>query len=86
MRSFALGKNTSTAEVQDISRHGVWLLVGKKEYFLPYKDYPWFSDAKVSEIYNVKLLHKNHLYWPKLDVDLETNSLQNSEQYPLIYK
>lgn len=86
MRSSALGKNTSAAEVQDISRHGLWLLVGQKEYFLPYKDYPWFREAKVSEIYNVELLHKKHLHWPALDVDLEIQSLQNSGQYPLIYK
>ena len=86
MRSLAPGKNTSSAEVQGISRNGIWLFVGGKEYFLTYVDYPWFKDAKLSEIYNLKSLHGTHLYWPDLDVDLELMSLQQPEKYPLVYK
>jgi hypothetical protein len=72
-------------EVQNISKDGIWIFVEDREYFLPYKDYPWFQDAKVSEIHNVKLFHGSHLQWPDLDVDLELESLQNPERYPLIY-
>ncbi len=86
MRSAAHGKSTLEAEVQDISRNGVWLYVKSKEYFLSYKIYPWFEAAKVSEVYHLKLLHGNHLYWPDLDVDLELASLEHPEKYPLIYK
>ena len=86
MRSFAPGKNTLRAEVENISRQGIWLLVKGREYFLPYGDYPWFEDAKLSEIHNVKLLHGTHLHWPDLDVDLELGSLNNREQYPLLYR
>ncbi|GAF68497.1 unnamed protein product, partial [marine sediment metagenome] len=56
------------------------------EYFLPYNDYPWFKEAKVKEILNVNLLHGYHLYWPELDVDLEIDSLDNPQNYPLKYK
>lgn len=86
MKSPALGKNTSSAEVENISRHGIWLLVKGREYFLAYGDYPWFADAKLSEIHNVKLLRGKYLHWPDLDVDLELDSLSNREQYPLLYK
>ena len=86
MRSSAPGKNTSPAEVQDISRNGVWLLVQGKEYFLAYADHPWFKEAKLAEIYNLKLIHGTHLYWSDLDVDLELESLQQPERYPLVYK
>jgi len=39
-----------------------------------------------ASIQNVKLLHGFHLYWPKLDVDLEIDTLENPEKYPLVYK
>ena len=86
MRSSALGKNTSPAEVQDISRNGIWLLIQGREYFLAYAEYPWFKEATLSAIYNLELLHGTHLHWPDLDVDLELESLQQPERYPLVYK
>ena len=51
------------------------------------KFYPVIKDnTSVKEILNVKLLHGYHLYWPELDVDLEVDSLENPQQYPLKYK
>ncbi len=85
MKSLVHGKSISRAEVQDISRSGVWLLVKGREYLLPFKEYPWFRDAAVSSVYNVTLLHHSHLYWPDLDVDLELESLQHPDQYPLTF-
>ena len=73
-------------EVSHIDIRGFWLCVEDKEYFLPYNDYPWFKEAKVKEILNVQLLHGHHLYWPELDVDLEIDSLENPQKYPLEYK
>lgn len=86
MKSSALGKSTSAAEVQGITKGGVWIYVKGREYFLSYSDYPWFRDAKVSAIYGLELLHGRHLYWPKLDVDLELESLEYPEKYPLTAK
>nr|CAP48430.1 putative integron gene cassette protein [uncultured bacterium] len=86
MKSLELGKNTSQAEVQDISKFGIWLFVKGKEYFLPFKAYPWFKNARISQVQNVKLLHNVHLHWPDLDIDLEINSLSNPESYPLVYR
>ena len=85
MKSRKHGKSTSRVEVLNISKNGIWLYVNAKEYFLPYKDFPWFKYARVAEIHEVKLLHKHHLYWKALDVDLELESLEHLEQYPLKY-
>ena len=74
------------AEVLDISKNGVWVYAKGQEYFLSHKNYPWFSPAKVSQVYNVELIHGHHLHWPDLDVDLDLDSLQNPEKYPLIFK
>jgi hypothetical protein len=86
MKLSALGKSTSQVEIQEISKHGIWIYVKGREYFLSYKDYPWFKEAKISEVYNVQLLHGMHLHWPDLDVDLELEALQYPEKYPLSYR
>ena len=86
MRSSALGRSTSRAEVQDITRHGVWLYAKGREFLLAFEDHPWFKDAAVSAVYNVRLLHQSHLYWPDLDVDLDIASLEHPERYPLVAK
>ncbi len=83
MSSLVNGINTSLAEVQGISAHGLWLRVQDKEYFLSYEDYPWFADARVQDVFHVKLLHGHHLYWPELDVDVDVDTLEHPEAYPL---
>lgn len=86
MKSSVLGKNTSQVEVQDISRSGLWLFVKGQEFFLPFNDYPWFKNATITAIQNVILPEPSHLYWPDLDVDLELESLQHPDNYPLTYR
>ena len=80
------GKNISKVEVQGVSNHGIWLYVNGEEYFLSYKTYPWFRNATIGQIYNVKFLFGFHLRWPGLDIDLELDSLKHPERYPLMYK
>ena len=82
MKSLKAGKNISKAEVQGISNHGFWLLVNGEEFFLTYKDYPWFKNARVDEIYHLEFLFGHHLRWPDLDVDLHLDSLKHPEKYP----
>lgn len=83
MKSSRRGTRTSGAEVQGVLKEGVWLLVRGQEYFLPFAQYPWFKNARLSAIQRVKLLHGRHLYWPELDVDLAVESLEHPERYPL---
>jgi hypothetical protein len=85
MTSSKLGESISAVEVTNISAHGLWVLVGEKEHFLPHDKFPWFRDAKIGEILDVKLLHGFHLCWPKLDVDLEIASLDDPDRFPLTY-
>ena len=85
MKSSNAGTSTSAVEILNVSPHGIWLYVNGKEYFLPHKEFPWFLDARLSQIRRVTLMHGHHLYWADLDVDLELNSLKNTEQYPLKY-
>ncbi|MCA9400631.1 MAG: DUF2442 domain-containing protein [Candidatus Omnitrophica bacterium] len=85
-KSKKLGRNISKVNILNISQFGIWLMVNAKEYFLPYRDFPWFQKATLSQIHNAKLLHGHHLYWPDLDVDLHIESLNNLEKYSLIYR
>ena len=86
MRSSTAGKGTSKPEILSISGNGIWLFVLGKEYFLPYAEYPWFKAAPVKGVLNVRLLNRVHLHWPDLDIDLEVESLEYPDRYPLQFK
>jgi hypothetical protein len=86
VKSLKRGKNTSECEVTNISEHGFWILLRGTEYFLPFEKFPWFREAKVAEITNVELYHENHLYWPKLDVDLSLDIIRDPDKYKLVSK
>jgi hypothetical protein len=83
LKSVKRGKSTSEVEVQGVSQFGVWLFVRTEEFFLPYEEYPWFKDATIAEVMNVRLVNEDHLEWPDLDVDLELDSLRSPDKYPL---
>ena len=84
MKSETLGTSISEAEVTQLSKHGIWLLLREKEYFLSFDNFPWFKDASLSAIQNVSLLNANHLYWPDLDIDLAVESIKHPKKFPLI--
>ena len=86
MKSETLGTDTSEVEVTQISKHGIWLLLHEKEYFLAFENLPWFKDAGVAEIHNVELLNEHHLYWPELDIDLSAQSIKEPALFPLVAK
>ena len=77
------GPATSDVEVTNISRHGIWLLLDDREYFLPFTDFPWFEQATVGAIHQVERPRPDHLHWPQLDVDLAVDSIRHPERYPL---
>jgi hypothetical protein len=86
MKSSTRGADTSQIEISNIDQFGLWVLVQDKEYFLPYDDFPWFRNATVDQILQVELLHRNHIHWPALDVDLCVDSLAEPGKFPLIYR
>ncbi len=78
------GPNTSEVEVTHISKHGIWLLLGERELFMSFEDFPWFREATVGNIQDVTWPHPRHLYWPGLDIDLAVESIEKPGNYPLI--
>ena len=84
MKSAALGRSTSPAEVTNVSPHGFWLFVGERELFVSFKEFPWFIDASIREIDHVELPSAHHLYWPDLDIDLAVESIEHPEKFPLV--
>jgi hypothetical protein len=82
MKSLHPGKSILVS-VENITPFGIWLFVKKREYFLDFKEYPYFKEHPLKSIQNVQLLHGVHLYWPDLDIDLEIDNLENPQKYPL---
>ena len=85
MKSSKFGENILVS-VENITPFGIWLFVNKKEFFLSYKEYPFFKNETLHSIQNVRLIQGYHLYWPELDVDLEIDNLENPEKYPLQFR
>lgn len=83
-------------EVTNVSPHGFWLLTGPSvtaeqdgpvEVFLAFKDFPWFADATIAAIGNVQRTpNSDHFHWPDLDADLDLDTIQHPERYPLIFQ
>ena len=86
MRSAQRGKRTSAVEVTNVSPHGLWLLLGERELFLPFDKFPWFRDASIAKLIRVQLSSSHYLYWPGLDVDLAVESIEHPERFPLVSK
>ena len=78
-------RNKNKPEILNISPFGMWILLNQKEYFIDYSHYPWFKEANVREIGNVRMIGlSSGLHWPDLDIDVSIEALENPEQFPLI--
>jgi len=84
MKSAPRGRPTSDVEVTNVSAHGFWLLIGKRELFVPFDRFPWFKDVPIGRILNVELTGPDHLYWSDIDVDLSIESIEHPERFPLM--
>lgn len=67
------GESTADVEVTSISRHGFWLHLAARELFVDFREFPWFADAPINKIMNVRWPSPDHLHWPELDVDLSSS-------------
>ena len=83
MNSEQLGETVSEVEVTNISTHGIWLLVGEREFFLSYEDFPWFKEVPIGNILRIEQPTPGHFYWPDLDIDLGIESIEHPERFPL---
>ena len=77
------GGTTTDVEVVSIGKHGFWLNVEGRELFLSFAGFPWFADAAVRKVPNVRWPSPDHLHWPDLDVDLSLESIEHPERFPL---
>ncbi len=78
------GIDTLVVEVTHISANGIWILIDDEEFALPYAEFPWFRNATVDQILTVERTTADHLYWPKLDIDLAVASIRNPNMFPLM--
>lgn len=83
MSSEPLGAHTSKPEVTNVGQHGIWLLLGERELFMSYENFPWFMDVPVKSIFKIEEPSPGHYYWPDLDVDLTADMIERPQQYPL---
>ena len=72
--------------VTNISSVGFWLIIGEKEYFVSFSDYPEFKKASVDKIFDLKMISPIQLRWDLLDIDIELGSLESPKQFPLVFK
>jgi hypothetical protein len=86
MSSSQPGASISPSEVTNIEPLGFWVLVDDREYFVPFAEYPVFNGAPVRQIFQMQRLSPTQLYWPELDADIEIESLDQPEHYPLVFK
>jgi uncharacterized protein DUF2442 len=86
MKSQPHGAGTSDVEVTNISRHGFWIWLGNRELFVPFAEFPWFRDASIAQLTAVEWPSPGHLYWPQLDVDISTQSIENPQNFPLMFR
>ena len=86
MKSANIGADISKVEVLNVSPHGFWLLVGGREFFLAFTNFPWFRNATLQQLFVIELLHGDHLHWPQLDVDLDLERIQHPEKFPQVAK
>lgn len=77
---------TTQVSVLMINDKGIMLSVKGNDYFISYNRIPWMKNACISDALDVQMSGRNAIEWPKLDVDLEIESLKHPERYPLIMK
>ena len=78
--------SSTSVDVLMINDKAVMLSVQGQDYFLSYNRVPWMRDATINEVLDVQMSGKNAIEWPKLEVDLEVESLKHPERYPLLIR
>jgi hypothetical protein len=77
---------TTCVNVVSITKKNVVIQINNEEFFVYFERVPAFINAKVEEIFDVKMNGFDEIRWEKLDVDLDIDSLRYPENYPLIMR
>ena len=56
------GRTISAPEVTNVSRRGLWLLLDGRERFLACTRFPWFREAPMRAIFDVRRPFADHLH------------------------
>lgn len=78
------GTSIFPVELSNVSSHGVWVLVGEEEFFLPFVNFPWFRAATIEQLSAVERPTADHLHWPLLDIDVSVQSIRDPAAFPLV--
>jgi len=76
----------SSISVENITPFGVWLSDGKKEYAIPFSEFPCLKKAPVEQLMQPVLYHEFHLCWESLDVDIDLRSLSHLNDFPVYFE
>ncbi|HKL21498.1 MAG TPA: DUF2442 domain-containing protein [Tichowtungia sp.] len=71
--------------VENITPFAVWVFDGKKEYAIPFSEFPCLGKVPVEELMHPTLTHGFHLRWENLDIDIDLNSLDHLEDFPIYF-
>lgn len=82
--TFEAPEDTSTVAVTRVSKHGLWVSMRDEEVFLPFAHFPWFMQAPLGKVLNVRRPSPHLLYWPDLDIELEVESICYPEPIAII--
>ena len=74
------------AEITNISPFGFWILIQDNEFFIDFKQYPMFYNARISEINDFSTDAMGNFHWESLDIDIEKDAIEHPEKYPLVYE
>src|ERR1700722_1597597 len=78
------GNAIMSIEVRDISTRGFWLSLGDRDLFVPFKSFPWFRAFTRAELADVERPSAEHIRWPRFDIDLEVESIEHPDLFPLL--
>ena len=72
--------------VENITPFAVWVFDGKREYALPFSEFPCLGKASVEELMHPTLSHGFHLRWEALDIDIDLRTLDRLDDHPLYFE
>jgi len=78
------GRSNLQVSVGARSGQGFWLSLGDRELFVAYRSFPWFREFTLRELARVRRPAPNHLRWPEFDIDLEVESIESPDEFPLV--
>jgi len=72
--------------VENITPFAVWVFDGKKEYAIPFSEFPCLGKASVDDLMHPTLTNGFHLRWEDLDIDIDLRSLDHLEDFPIYFE